>query len=100
VVQPETPNPVDALQAVAVELEQVKTQRTQLEGEVADLKARIAVLTKGVPPVPPTPTAEGPQTWSAAIKLVKAEHPHMAEWQLHEEATKRFPVLLAKINKQ
>jgi hypothetical protein len=90
-----------------VELEQVKTQLTAVQvekatlaAEIAELQERIAVLTKGVPPVPPTPPAEGPQTWSAAIKLVKAEHPHMAEWQLHEEATKRFPALLAKINKQ
>jgi len=105
VVQPETPNPVDALQAVAVELEQVKTDHaakvqeiTALKAEIAALNDRIAVLTKGVPPVPPTPPAEGPQTWSAALKLVKAEHPHFTEWQTHEEATKRFPALLAKIN--
>lgn len=103
----ETNDHAERLQSVSVELERVNTQLEEaneenlvLMAEIAQLEERIEALTKGVPAIPPTPASEGPVTWSQALKLVKSEHPHMAEWQLQEECTKRFPALLAKINKQ
>ena len=94
------PDPVDALQAVAVELEQAKKDIASRDAEIAELKSRIAVLTAGAPPVPPTPPESGPQTWGAALKLVQSEHPLWTEWQVHAEAVKRFAGLAAKLNRK
>lgn len=93
VVQPETPNPVDALQAVAVELEQVKAEldavveeKLTLMAEIVQLEERIEVLTKGVPPVPPTETAPAKLSFKEAhaelARLQKVDFAQAREFYL------------------
>jgi hypothetical protein len=97
--KPETLAAVDALQAVAVELEQVKTEldevieeKLTLMAEIAQLEERIEVLSKGIAPVPVTP-APAPMTWAQALASVRKDKPQFSEHQIHAEAAKRFPKL-------
>lgn len=92
------------LAAAAVELATTKTEliaavakSATLANEVAALNQRIATLSQGAAPVPVTVQPDL-QTWGQALAAVKADHPQMADWQLHAEAVKRFPDLLKKIN--
>jgi hypothetical protein len=107
--------PTELVEAPAVETKPVATEPTptrdvlaeltHAEAIIIDLQAQVGVLnqrlaaasTAGAPPIPVT-DVPGPQTWSEALAAVNAEHPHMADWQQHAEACKRFPELRAKIN--
>ena len=99
-------NPAPALQLaeVATELDATKTSLAvkvteieQLQAEIAKLKAQIVTLSAGVAPVPVTLKPEL-QSWGEALAAVQSEHPNWQDWQVHAEAVKRFPALLAKIN--
>jgi hypothetical protein len=104
--EPQQPDPVAALQAVAVELEQAKqtiatltSECNQLKADKAALDARIATLSAGAAPVPPTPPT-GPATYREALSLIATEHPQWPVWQVHAEAQKRFAALFSAYNHQ
>lgn len=68
--------------------------------EIEALKLRLATLTAGAPAIDPgsDKTQNAPKTWSAALALIKAEKPWLADWQCQSEASNRFADLKAKIN--